>query len=213
METTMKKLPLNRRGILALLLLVGCVAAALGGAIPFFYRDLPHPAKASREELLQWLVVKDVAAETPATQSALAGRLEAEFGSGVDWTAFQAEIDEPQRKQLLKNIPCVLRCWMLEKADAYGRLSADCRAAFLDRMIDSLEVWQGAEKLLPPSAPNGTETAKSPKLATILMREMERLQEESPASQQKRIGRFWTDVQMRWFLRSIKPKTSMTRLK
>ncbi len=85
------------------------VAAALGGAISIFNRNLPDPTKANREELLRWLISKDLSRETPATQLALAERLEAEFGAGVDWAAFQAKIDAPQRKQLCRNIPCVLR--------------------------------------------------------------------------------------------------------
>ena len=103
----MKKPLYKHRGILALLALLVFVAAALGGAIPFFYPCLPDPAKANRQELLQWLIAKDIAKETPATQLALAGRLEIEFGSGVDWAAFQGKLDAPQRKLLLQNIPAV----------------------------------------------------------------------------------------------------------
>jgi hypothetical protein len=200
----MQKLLYNRRGMLALLALLVFVAAAVGGAIPFFYRELPDPAKANREELLRWLITKDIAKETPATQLALADRLETEFGSGVDWTAYQGKLEEPQRRQLLQNIPSVLRPWILEKADAYGRLSTDRQAAFLDRLIDTLEVWQGIEKLLPQPTTNAK---NPPTLATMMMQEIERLQKEAPAAQQKPLGQLWTDVQMRWFLRSIEPKT------
>ena len=203
----MKKQFYKHRGILALLALFLFVAAALGGTIPFFYPCLPDPAKANRQELLRWLITKDMAKETPATQLALAGRLEIEFGAGVDWAAFQGKIDAAQRKLLLQNIPAVLRPWMLAKADAYERLSADCRAAFVERLIDTLEVWRGVEKLLPQTAANAQEPATSPKLATIMIREMEQLRKEAPAAQQKQIGELWADIQMRWFLRSIAPKT------
>jgi hypothetical protein len=201
----MKKLLYKRRGILALLALVAVVTAALGGAIPYFYRDLPEPAKANRDELLRWLIVKDLAEEPPATQLALAERLEVEFGSGVDWSEFEGEMDEAQCGRLMKNIPAVLRPWILKKADAYGRLPTDRRAAFLDRLIDKLEVWQGVEKLLPQPSANASEP--SPKLAAILTREMERLQKEAPAAQRKQLARLWADLQVRWFLRSIAPKT------
>ena len=74
-------------------------------------------------------------------------------------------------------------------------------------MIDTLEVWRGVEKLLPQPAANVPNPAKSPKLATMMIQEMEQLQKEAPAAQQKQIGQLWTAVQMRWFLRSIAPKT------
>jgi hypothetical protein len=203
----MKALLHKHRGILALLALLVLVGVALGGAIPFIYRDLPEPAKANRQDLLRWLITKDIAKETPAIQLTLASRLEAEFGSGVDWTAFQGKLNDSQRKQLIENIPSVLRPWMLEKAEVYERLSTDGRRAFLDRMLDTLDVWKGIEKLIPESAANAQNETKSPKLATILMQEMEILQREIPDSQKKQVGELWTAIQMRWFLRSLAPKT------
>jgi hypothetical protein len=203
----MRTILYKHRGILALLAFLVFVAAALGGVISIFNRDLPDPAKANREELLRWLIAKDLAKETPATQLALAKRLEEEFGSGVDWAKYQAKIDEPQRKQLFQNIPCVLRPWILEKAKAYAQLAKDRKAAFLDRLIDTLEVWRGIEKLLPQPVASAQNPAPSPKLAAMLVQEMDKVQREVPAEQQKQVGKFWADVQMHWFLRSIAPKT------
>ena len=59
----------NRRGILWLLVLVALVAAGIGTAIPFLQPRLPDPAVASRDELLRWLVARDLAKESPQTQS------------------------------------------------------------------------------------------------------------------------------------------------
>ena len=131
------------------------MAAAIGGAIPFFSRDLPDPAKANREELLRWLITKDLAKEPAPTQLALAQRLETEFAAGVDWSEFKNQIDEPQCRATVRKIsPAFCVPWILEKADAYGQLAADQQTAFLDRLIDTLEVWQGVEKLLPKQAEN-----------------------------------------------------------
>jgi hypothetical protein len=203
----MKKLLYRRRGIFAVLALFVVVAAAVGGTIPFFYGNLPEPAKANRHELLRWLIVKDLAKETPATQLTLAERLEEEFGSGVDWAEFQSKLNDAQRKQLFQNIPCVLRPWILKKAETYEQVAKDQKKAFLDRLLDTLEVWRGVEKLLPNATASGKEPAKSPKLAAILMQEMDKIQKESPVAQQKQIGKFWADVQMQWFLRSFATKT------
>jgi hypothetical protein len=182
-------------------------AVAIGGAIPFIPRALPDPSKATRDELLSWLITKDLAKEPAPTQLAIAKRLESEFASGVDWSKFKNHLDEPRCRQLIKNIPCVLRPWILEKADAYGQLAAEGQTAFLDRLIDTLEVWRGVEKLLPKQAENSQDPANSPKLADILMKEMKNLKNESPPAQQKQIDQLWAAMQMRWIMRSFAPKT------
>jgi hypothetical protein len=202
----MKMFP-KRRGILVLLAILILVTAAVGGAIPFLPRGLPDPAKATRDELLRWLITKDLAKEPPPTQLAIARRLETEFAAGVDWSSFKDRIDDSQCRQLLKNIPCVLRPWILEKADAYEQLAAEGKNAFVDRLIDTLDVWRGVEKLLPKQAENSQDPANSPKLTAILMQEMEKLQKESPPSKQEQINQLWMAVQMRMVLRSFAPKT------
>lgn len=202
----MQKPLLKRRGFLALFAFLLVVTAVIGGTIPFFYRDLPEPAKANRQELLRWLITKDLAKEPPERVLALGERLEAEFASGVDWSKYQSKLDEAQRKQLFQNIPYILRPWIVKKAEAYSQIAKDQKSAFLDRLLDTLEVWRGVEKLLPSSTAAGKEPAKSPKLLTILMQEMDKIQKESPDLQQKQVGKFWADVQMQWFLRSIRPK-------
>jgi len=203
----MKSLLQNRRGILVVLASVLFVAAALGSAIPFFYGGLPDPAKANRHELLRWLITRDLAAETPTVRLALARRLETEFGSGVDWSKYQGKIDDAQRAQLLKNIPVVLRPWIQEKADAYARLAANEQAAFVDRLIDMLEVWRGIEELLPQPAENGPAAKESCALAAMLQQEIKGLEKESPAPRQKQISQLWSDVQWRWVMRALAPKT------
>jgi hypothetical protein len=203
----MKKVFSNRRGFLALLALLIFVAAALGGAIPFIYHDLPYPAKANRQELFRWLIAKDLAQESSSTRLALAQRLESEFASGLDWNSVEAKIDDSQRTLLLKNIPCVLRPWILEKAAAYERLSEDRRRGVLDRLLDTLEVWQGVEKLLPRPTSNAPETAKPSSLTAILLQEMENLQKEVPVAQRKQVDRLWVAMQTRWILRSLAPKS------
>jgi hypothetical protein len=201
----MKKLLYTRRGILALLALLVLVVGALGGAIPYFY-GLPDPAKANRHELLRWLVTRDIALESLEIQSALADRLESEFGKDVDWSSFRGKLSEAQINRLIHNIPAVLRPWMLKKSDTYAQLSADCRTAFVDRMIDTLEVWQGIEKVIPEPSGVGLSESQTPKLATLLTQEMEKLQKESTAAEQKKLGDLWLALQTRWFLRSFAPK-------
>jgi hypothetical protein len=208
METriSMRKMSKKRRGILVFLVLIVLVAGTIVAAIPFFFRNLPEPAKANQQELLCWLVVKDLDKETSATQLALAQRLESEFAAGVDWTKYRSKIDEPERKQLLKNIPCVLRSGFLEKATVYERIATDRRTAFLDKLIDTLEVWRGAEELLPQQKAAEKESSAMPRLASILMGEMEKLKKTVPDSQQKQVDQLWVAVQTRWLMRSFAPK-------
>jgi hypothetical protein len=195
-----------RRGIFAFLALVALLVVAIGVAIPFLAQSLPDPAKADRQQLLRWLIAKNLEQETPATRLTLAQRLESEFAAGIDWTAFQSKIQEPQRKQLLNNIPCVLRPWILEKAEAYMKLSEGQRTAFLDRLIDTLESWRGVEKILPQSTQNTQGTEKPPKLTAMLLKEMDSLQKEVPTEQQQQLNQLWTAMQARWLWRSFAPK-------
>jgi hypothetical protein len=203
----MKKMLSKRRGILAVLALSMIVASTAGAMFAFSCRGLPEPAKANRQELLRWLIATDLAEQTPETQLTLAERLEAEFGSGIDWAAFQSRLNDAERQQLFRNIPCVLRPWILKKANAYAQMAADQKTAFLDRLLDTLEVWRGVEKLLPQTGASDGVPAKSPKLATILTREIDKLQKDAPLAQQELVGKFWTDVKLHWFLRSFSPKS------
>lgn len=203
----MKKISVNRRGILVFAAVLLFLTAAVGGAIPLLSRGLPDPEKANREELLRWMVTRDLAKEPPVTQLALARRLESEFAAGVDWAAFKNKINDSQRRQLLNNITCVLRPWILEKAETYGRLAAEGRDAFLDQLLDTLDVWKGVEKLMPKQAQNGQGAAKPTDMNDLMMQEMAKLQKDSSPEQQKQIGQLCVAVQLRKVMRTFAPKT------
>jgi hypothetical protein len=79
----------NRRGILWLALLATLLAVGAAAAVPFLRSRLPDPAVANRDELLRWLVTRDLAMETPQTRLVLIQRLGQEFHSGVDWDALK----------------------------------------------------------------------------------------------------------------------------
>lgn len=202
----MKNMLVKYRGLLVAAIVLLTVASAAGMFVALSHRGLPEPAKANRQELLRWLIAEDLARQTPGTLLTLAERLEAEFGSGVDWAAFQSRLDDSQRRQLLQNIPCVLRPWILKKAETYAQIAADQKIAFLDRLLDTLDLWKGVEKLLPRPEQPGSEPADSSKLATILSREMDSLQKDAPASQQEQVGKLWTDVRLHWLLRGFTSK-------
>jgi hypothetical protein len=202
----MKNVLAKYRSLLVVAILLLTVVSAAGMFVAFSQRGLPEPAKANRQELLRWLIAEDLARQTPETLLSLAERLEVEFGSGVDWAAFQSRLDDSQRRRLLQNIPSVLRPWILKKAETYAKIAADQKAAFLDRLLDTLDVWKGVEKLLPRAVPPGGESAEPSKLATILSSEMDALQRDAPATQQEQVGKFWTDVRLHWFLRGLTSK-------
>jgi hypothetical protein len=195
----MKKMLYNRRGILAIVALLGCVAVAIG-AVPFLYPSLPDPEKADQQQLLHWLVLRDLGQESPARQLTLALRLESEFGEGVDWSKFKGKLSLEQIDRLIANIPHVLRPWILEKSVIYEKSPDDRRLASLDQVIATLEVWQGVETLLPPkSETDGNKT----ELKTILTGEMNRLLAQLPKDQKKTVEKFWGDLKMRWVLKKM----------
>jgi hypothetical protein len=137
----------RRRLILGLLLLTALIATGIGAAVPFFVSGLPNPALANREELLRWIVARDLAKESPETCLVLIRRLEEEFRDGIDWDTVGGKISDAQREQLWKNIPLLFGQWLGDKAAIYAHLSNAERSGFMDRILKTLLSWQGVNRL------------------------------------------------------------------
>jgi hypothetical protein len=196
----MVAVPKNRRGILWLLALAALLAAAIGAAVPFLAPGLPDPAVASRDELLRWLVTRDLAQESPSTRLALVERLEQEFRSSMDWDAFDAKMTEAQRKRLWSNIPLLLGPWLSEKASVYAQLPERQRPQFIDGVIDSLLAWRGVDRLQARHSSDAS-PGRSRSLLAVLLEQVEECKRNAEPQQRDRILQFLGALQVRFLMR------------
>jgi hypothetical protein len=182
----------NRRGIVWLLVLLAVLATGVG-AVPLFMSGLPDPAVANREELLRWIVARDLAKESPETCLVLVNRLEAEFGTGVDWESLDGRLSEAQREQLWRNIPLLFRPWLVEKATAYARLAKAQRSEFMDGVFKTLAAWKGADRLRAKQAGGAT----APSLLRVFFDLVESYKQSAGPSQREQITQFVAALQFR----------------
>ncbi|MEE9603559.1 MAG: hypothetical protein V3V75_09655, partial [Thermoguttaceae bacterium] len=98
----------TRRSIPLILILVATAALTAG----FFYQpSLPHPRDADREQLVRWLVLRDLRGESGELRLALIQRLEQEFSAEVDWDSMSDRLTQSQQQRLRDNLVLLLRPW------------------------------------------------------------------------------------------------------
>ena len=188
----------RHRGILTGMALVGLLVAGAALVLVFARRTLPDPSRADRQQLLRWLVVRDLADEAPATRLVLAQRLETEFAEGIDWEATGQRLDDAHRHQLWNNIPLVLGAWLGDKAAAYDRLPSEERRPLLDACLKTLDAWRPVEALRPASvSPSGG----SP--SGLLMTGVESCKAQATSQQCEVIDRFVVAVQTHWLAKKL----------
>lgn len=191
----MKLFSKNRRGILLLLLLAALLAAGAGIAVPLLISGLPDPAVANRDQLLRWLVARDLAKEPPKTRLVLVQRLEGEFRSGIDWEALNRKLTETQREQLWNNIPSLFGPWLSDKASAYSQLPKKERPRFIDGVIDSLMRWRGVERVKTQKA--GEHGHDASNLMSVFLSQVEECKRNAEPQQRGDITNFLAALQIR----------------
>jgi hypothetical protein len=189
----------NRRGILWLLLLVSLSAAGIG-AVLLLRPSLPDPAVADRDELLRWLVTRDLAKESPETRLTLVRRLEGEFRRGVDWEALKRKSTEAQRRRLWNNIPLLFGPWLTDKASIYSRLPSAQRPKFIDDVLDSLLAWRGVDRLQVRKDGNAAQGGMEG-LLSVFFAQVEECSRNAEPQQRDHIAQFVAAVQLRFLMR------------
>jgi len=196
----------------ALLILV--VVAAIYVLNP----PLPKPAEADREEIVRWLVTRDLGRESSETRQILARRLEEEFGSGVDWESTKTQLSESQRNQLWENVVLLLEPWLLDKTQHYSQLPATERTAFLDELLDTVAIWRNIETLCGQTKDPGVAThtqssgqdvpsnaaGRQQSLIERFFSQAEKCKAEAQPEDRQKIDEFLVAVQGRWLVRSLK---------
>ncbi len=175
----------------------------IGVVIHLSLYDLPDPAYANRQELFAWLVCKDLSKQTWQNRLILANRLEQECCKDLDWKAIGVSLDETQQNRVWGNIPVLLRPWLVEKARFYGKLTAEKRLDYIDRLIDIITAWTRIENLLPNRMnvlPGGKSSSG---LLNLLCSEIDRIVEESDPPERELISELWKALKVRWLIRNL----------
>jgi hypothetical protein len=133
-----------RRPFPLILIIVATTALAAG----FLYQPtLPHPRDADREQLVRWLVLRDLRGESDELRLTLVQRLEEEFSAEVDWDSMSDRLTQSQQKRLRDNLVLLLRPWFMSKLEGYFSLPVPQRAAYVDELLDTITSWSGVDTL------------------------------------------------------------------
>jgi hypothetical protein len=167
------------------------VAAA---AAAFWPDGLPDPRRADRDELIRWMVTRDLSTEPVALRTALAERIEREFSEGIDWHEADERLGDRHRRRLLANIPLLIDPWLRAKADCFARSAPEEQLAMLDRTVATLRRWQRAEVLVDASPPSDG----SGDMYNRVMAELDHSLEHASPDERARVERFLAHLKARW---------------
>ncbi len=189
----------TKRGIfrLSAFLTIGFILAAVAGSVWVYSSQLSSPEDADREELLQWLVTRDLSEESAHTRAVLALRLDSEFVN-VDWGDINGRMSSEYRRQLWENLPLLLEPWFLDKLAAYNDREESQRPAYIDAIIDRMVDLSGIDSLREPG-----DNGDSPGLMQIFLKRVEVIKEQAQGEKRQRISQFIGCIQTRWLLRAL----------
>ena len=153
----------NRRWLVLGLLLL---AAAGLSAVWRLYFHLPAPQQATRQQVLRWLVLRDLRLEPPQVQLALMERLQDELQEGLPAEAVEARVPSKYEAQLRSNADLLTELWFTTRVRQYHELDRRERVAFLKDQIETLLKWSRMRQQLQQessggAASRGTSTAGS----------------------------------------------------
>ena len=171
--------------------------AIVVGSAWVYSSQLPDPEHADRDELLRWMVTRDLGQESAHTREVLARRLDSEFVD-VDWKGLDGQMSAEHRRQLWENMPLLLEAWFMEKLEVYYRRDASQRQALVDATIDRMVELSGMDCLREKS-----ETQSPPKLKELLIENVEVWKKRAGPEEKQRIGQFFAAIQTRWLIRTF----------
>lgn len=165
---------MKRRGlILALLFVVGFIGTALG-VVYLRFVNLPHPKSASHNQLMYWVVLRDLKEYEPDVHLALVDRFAEEAKQIFDKNnTSQAQLSESQSKRLLANIEILKKVWFEDRIAQYCDINhPETCEAFMDRQIKLLNdfgnlAFENAQVLYPDKSQNNLKTISDELFADI----------------------------------------------
>ena len=162
--------------------------------------QLPSPERADREDVVRWLVLRDLRHETTETRTALLRRVEEEFGGGFDSGELGQQLDERYRDRLWTNFLVLLETWYSNQVDGYLATGPSERLAFLDETIAQIEGWKGLAAL-GPNGDGGSPTGDT--MLSLFGQQIRLWKEEASPQRRREITEFDTSLRARWLVHAL----------
>ena len=191
----------GRYGLLTAVVVVAMLSVAAGAGFFMVYSGLPDPSVASREELLHWLVLRDLAEESDDIRLKIVSRADTEFEKVGDLHATIEALEPARRQMLWHNVTVLLEPWLAGKAEKYSQLPASGRIEFIDRFLDSVQQWSkvGAACFKANSGQREGEAAMN----KLLIEQVRQCGNLAEPEQRRKIEAFVAAVQARWLWRQM----------
>ena len=165
----------KRKAIIGAVVLLGLIGTALG-VVYIKFVNLPHPKEASHNQLMHWVVMRDLKDHNNEIQLALVDRFAAEakviFSKS---TSNSTQLSKQMSDRLLSNIELLKRAWFVSRIDAYCKIeSNEVKEAYLDKQIRLLDdfgniAFENARVLYPKKTDENLTTISSEFFADIDM--------------------------------------------
>lgn len=165
----------KRKAIIGAVVLLGLIGTALG-VVYIKFVNLPHPKEASHNQLMHWVVMRDLKDHNNEIQLALVDRFAAEakviFSKS---TSNSTQLSKQMSDRLLSNIELLKRAWFVSRIDAYCKIeSNEVKEAYLDKQIRLLDdfgniAFENARVLYPKKTDENLTTISSELFADIDM--------------------------------------------
>jgi hypothetical protein len=101
---------------------------------------MPDPATATKEGIVRWMVLRDLADEPEDTRRQLVTRIEELFVEPLD-VSQAATLDPHDVQRLRRNAEVLKESWFFAKIDGYYACLEALRSAYLDRQIQTVTRW------------------------------------------------------------------------
>ena len=149
---------MKRKGVLLTLLLVFSLIGTSLGVVYLRFMSLPHPNEASHNQLMYWIVLRDLEDHDRSVQLALVDRFSTEASKIFSKNSEDITLNENQSERLLSNIGILKQVWFEDRIAKYSKITQlKNREVFLGKQIRLLDefgviAFEYAEILYPEKA-------------------------------------------------------------
>jgi len=181
---------------------VAMLSAAAGAGLLMVYSPLSDPSVATRQQLMQWLVLRDLSQEPAEIRQKIVLRLDSEFENVGDLDSTIANLEDSHRRMLWHNVTVLLEPWLLGKVQQYSELPASQKPDYIDRFLDRAELWnQVSVASLKNTASEGEGRASS--VNKLVIERIQQCSNHASPEQRRQIGAFMSAAQARWLWRQL----------
>jgi len=192
----------GRYGLLIAAVVVVMLSAATSAGLLMVYSPLPDPAVATRQQLFQWLVLRDLSQESEEIRQRIVLRLDTEFDSFGDLDSTIVNLQDSRRQMLWRNVAVLLEPWLLGKVRQYSQLPASQRTDCIDRFLDRAEIWSRvATACLKNKTSEGQDRGSA--VSKLVMDQVQQCSTHVSPAERQQIGTFMAAAQTRWLWRQL----------